>query len=168
MKASSSDPQTNSLSKTWAIDPSNMTNLTRILFLLSALSGAISVGIGAMGAHSLPKRLQAQGFSQEQVDKKLDQCELATRYQMFHALAVLVLTLSGHASRSRLALAASVLMLLGTLGFSGGLYSMVFADEIIHWSIVPIGGSLFILGWLHLGASALGSSSVGSPSPPGL
>ena len=87
---------------------------------------------------------------------------------MFHALAVLVLTLSGHASRSRLALAASVLMLLGTLGFSGGLYSMVFADEIIHWSIVPIGGSLFILGWLHLGASALGSSLVGSPSPPGL
>jgi uncharacterized membrane protein YgdD (TMEM256/DUF423 family) len=54
-------------------------------------------------------------------------------------------------------------MLMGTLGFSGGLYSMVFADEIIHWSIVPIGGSLFILGWLHLGASALGSSLVTAP-----
>ncbi len=140
-----------------------MTNLPRILLFLAALSGAISVGIGAMGAHSLPKQLQSQGFSQEQVDKKLDQCELATRYQMFHALAVLVLTLSGYASRSRLALAASVLMLMGTLGFSGGLYSMVFADEIIHWSIVPIGGSLFILGWLHLGASALGSSLVTPP-----
>jgi uncharacterized membrane protein YgdD (TMEM256/DUF423 family) len=131
-----------------------MSNLPRILLFLAALSGAISVGIGAMGAHSLPKQLQSKGFSQEQVAKKLDQCELATRYQMFHALAVLVLTLSGYASRSRLALAASVLMLMGTLGFSGGLYSMVFADEIIHWSIVPIGGSLFILGWLHLGASA--------------
>jgi uncharacterized membrane protein YgdD (TMEM256/DUF423 family) len=47
------------------------------------------------------------------------------------------------------------LMLLGTVGFSGGLYSMVFADEIIHWSIVPIGGMLFILSWICLASSGL-------------
>ncbi|MFM7927035.1 MAG: DUF423 domain-containing protein [Pirellula sp.] len=107
-----------------------------------------------MGAHSLPKRLETQGFNQEQIDKKLHQCELATRYQMFHALGVLVLATTQYVTRSRLAMASAVLMLLGTIGFSGGLNSMVFANEIIHWSIVPIGGMLFILGWICLAVSS--------------
>lgn len=132
-----------------------MNQLARVLIFLAALSGAISVGIGAMGAHSLPKRLEAQGFNQEQIDKKLHQCELATRYQMFHALGVLVLAATQYVTRSRLAKVSAVLMLLGTIGFSGGLYSMVFADEIIHWSIVPIGGMLFILSWICLAGSGL-------------
>ena len=132
-----------------------MYQLARVLIIIAALSGAISVAIGAMGAHSLPKRLEAQGFNQEQIDKKLHQCELATRYQMFHALGVLVLAATQYVTRSRLAMASAVLMLLGTVGFSGGLYSMVFADEIIHWSIVPIGGMLFILSWICLASSGL-------------
>lgn len=132
-----------------------MNSLARVFLILAALSGAMSVAIGAMGAHRLPKQLESQGFSHEQIEKKLHQCELATRYQMFHALAVLAMTLSGYASRSKLTKTAVVMMLLGTIGFSGGLYSMVFADEIIHWSIVPIGGALFILGWLYLAASSL-------------
>jgi uncharacterized membrane protein YgdD (TMEM256/DUF423 family) len=74
---------------------------------------------------------------------------------MFHALGVLVLTATQYVTRSRLAKTSAVLMLLGSLGFSGGLYSMVFADEIIHWSIVPIGGMLFILSWICLAASGL-------------
>lgn len=132
----------------------NMNNPARFLLILAALSGCISVAVGAMLAHSLPKRLESQGFTQEQIEKKLHQCELATRYQMSHALAILVLAATGYVSRSKLAAAAAVMMLLGTIGFSGGLYSMVFADEMIHWSIVPIGGSLFIFGWLSLAASA--------------
>lgn len=146
-----------------------MNQPARLFVILAALSGAMAVAIGAMGAHSLPKRLQAQGFSQEQIEKKLDQCDLATRYQMFHALAVLGLATSGYCSRSKLSLAAAVMMLMGTVGFSGGLYSMVFADEIIHWSIVPIGGSLFILGWLHLAASAffLGPKTATAHDPSG-
>jgi len=132
-----------------------MNSLARIFLILASLSGAMSVAIGAMGAHSLPSRLESQGFNQEQVDKKLHQCELATRYQMFHALAVLALSLSGYATRSKLTKTGTIMMLLGTVGFSGGLYSMVFADQIIHWSIVPIGGALFILGWLYVAGSAL-------------
>lgn len=125
-----------------------------VFLTLSALLGAIAVAIGAMGSHSLPKRLEAQGFPQSQIDKKLHQCDLATRYQMFHALAVLVLAVTGFCQRSRLAKASAIMMLIGTVGFSGGLYSMVFADEIIHWSIVPLGGSMFILGWFSLATSA--------------
>ena len=126
----------------------------RILLLLASLSGAMAVAIGAMGAHSLPKQLEARGLSESEVEKKVHQCELGTRYQMVHALAILVIVLTGHALRSRAATIAAILMLLGTVGFAGGLYSIVFADNIIHWSIVPLGGSLFILGWISLAISS--------------
>jgi uncharacterized membrane protein YgdD (TMEM256/DUF423 family) len=74
---------------------------------------------------------------------------------MAHALALLAIGLSGFANRSVFGKLAAIFMLLGTVAFSGGLYSMVFANEIIHWSIVPIGGSLFIIGWLSLAVASL-------------
>ncbi|MBM3964827.1 MAG: DUF423 domain-containing protein [Planctomycetes bacterium] len=139
-----------------------------ILVLIAALSGAISVGIGAMGAHSLPKQLESRGYPDSVVQKKLDQCELGVRYQLFHTIALLALGLSPLAIPTTIEPAgtsppkpmrgvkvAAFLWLLGICCFSGGLYSMVFADQIIHWSIVPLGGMMLILGWLALAATAL-------------
>ncbi|MCU0709263.1 MAG: DUF423 domain-containing protein [Pirellula sp.] len=137
-------------------------NTFRWLLLLAGISGAIAVGIGAIGAHSLPKQLEKRGLSPELITKKLEQCELGVRYQMYHALAILSIALWGRSAGARLLGIACVLFLLGTLCFSGGLYSIVFADEIIHWSIVPIGGSTLILGWLCVAMSAIASSSEAS------
>jgi len=131
-----------------------MNNLSKWLLLLAGISGAIAVGIGAMGAHSLPKQLEKRGLAPDIVAKKLDQCELGVRYQMYHALALAAIALSTRAAGSKLLRAASVLFLVGTLCFSGGLYSIVFADQIIHWSIVPIGGSTLIAAWLCVASSA--------------
>ncbi|MFN7627428.1 MAG: DUF423 domain-containing protein [Pirellula sp.] len=148
--------------------------LQPILVFIAAISGAISVGIGAMGAHSLPKQLEARGYSDSVVQKKLDQCELGVRYQLFHSLALLALGLSPLTIPTKLAnctnsttadtalaekpmrgvKAAAILWMLGIGCFSGGLYSIVFADQIIHWSIVPLGGTMLILGWLTLAATA--------------
>lgn len=130
-------------------------SITRWLVFLAAISGFLSVGIGAMASHSLPKRLATQGFDETTISKKLDQCDIGSKYQMAHAIALLALGLSGFSNHSKLAQLASCLMLLGTLFFSGGLYSLVFADAIIHWSIVPIGGSLLMLGWLSLALASL-------------
>jgi uncharacterized membrane protein YgdD (TMEM256/DUF423 family) len=126
----------------------------RWLLTLAGISGAIAVGIGAIGAHSLPKRLAAQGLDPVAIEKKLDQCELAARYQMYHALAVVGLALAPVSQRCRLLRVAAVLFLVGTLGFSGGLYSIVFADQIIHWSIVPLGGTTWIVAWLCVASAA--------------
>lgn len=135
--------------------PISPTAITRWLVFLAAISGFISVGIGAMASHSLPKRLAAQGFDEATIAKKLDQCDIGSEYQMAHALALLALGLSGFVNQSKFARFAAILMLLGSVCFSGGLYSLVFADEIIHWSIVPIGGSLLMLGWLSLALASL-------------
>jgi uncharacterized membrane protein YgdD (TMEM256/DUF423 family) len=99
--------------------------------------------------------LEKRGLAPDIVAKKLDQCELGVRYQMYHALALAAIALSTRAAGSKLLCAASVLFLVGTLCFSGGLYSIVFADQIIHWSIVPIGGSTLIAAWLCVASSAV-------------
>lgn len=132
-----------------------MNNTSRWLLLLAGLSGAIAVGIGAMGAHSLPKQLEKRGLAPDLIAKKLDQCELAVRYQMYHALALVAIALSSRTAGSRLLTTASVLFLVGTICFAGGLYSIVFADQIIHWSIVPLGGSTLIIAWICLVASSM-------------
>ncbi|MFN7732612.1 MAG: DUF423 domain-containing protein [Pirellula sp.] len=131
----------------------------RPLLVIAALLGATAVGIGAFAAHGLPKRLEAQGLEPEVVQKKLDQCELAVRYQMFHALAILAMALAPIATRTAIIPLSAFAMLLGVGFFSGGLYSMVFANQIIHWAIVPIGGSILILGWCVLLLGALTQSA---------
>lgn len=131
----------------------------RPLLVIAALLGASAVGIGAFAAHGLPKRLETQGLEPELVQKKLDQCELAVRYQMFHALAILAMALSPIATRTAIIPLSAFAMLLGVVFFSGGLYSMVFANQIIHWAIVPIGGSILILGWSVLLFGALTQSA---------
>lgn len=138
-----------------------MSDAARWLLFLAGISGAIAVGIGAMGAHSLPKQLERRGLAPEVIAKKLDQCELGVRYQMYHALALAALALSNAVAASRLMRAAAVLFLIGTLCFSGGLYSIVFADQILHWSIVPLGGSTLILAWICVALGALLGTSRG-------
>ena len=128
---------------------------SRWLVFFAAISGLACVGIGAMGSHSLPKRLQQAGLSDADVQKKIGQCEIAVRYQMFHTLAILSLGLT-HATASRRAWrVACILFMVGIGLFSGGLYSMVFFDVMGHWSIVPLGGAAMMLAWLTLGIGAI-------------
>jgi len=128
---------------------------SRWIVFVAAISGLICVGIGAMGSHSLPKRLQAAGLSELDVQKKLGQCEIAVKYQMFHALAALCLGLCPATATRRSWKLASFLFFVGSALFSGGLYSMVFFDAMGHWSIVPIGGATMMLGWLTLAIGAI-------------
>jgi uncharacterized membrane protein YgdD (TMEM256/DUF423 family) len=144
-----------------------MQNVSRWLLVLAGISGAIAVGIDALGAHSLPKQLEKRGLAPEAIAKKLDQCELGARYQMYHALALVAIALSNRARNSRWLTVASVLFLIGTLCFSGGLYSIVFADQILHWSIVPLGGTTLIAAWLCIAAGALRGSEPATLSSAG-
>ena len=124
---------------------------SRWLVLVAAISGFICVGIGAMGAHSLPKRLQQAGLSDIEVQKKIGQCEIAVKYQMVHTLAILSLALAPATATRQAWKGACILFLVGIGLFSGGLYSMVYFDAMGHWSIVPLGGATMMLAWITLG-----------------
>jgi uncharacterized membrane protein YgdD (TMEM256/DUF423 family) len=124
----------------------------------AALSAFTCVGIGAFGAHGLPERLEEQGFTDAQIGKKLDQCEIGVRYQMFHSLALLALGLATTPGGRIPRTIPFVLFSAGIFMFSGNLYLLVFWDRMLHWSIIPLGGLLWMIGWFWLAIGALFSS----------
>jgi len=132
--------------------------MARIWIVVAALLGACGVSVGAYHAHGLQKTLE-KSYTEEEVTKKMDNCETAVRYQMYHVAALLAVGILGFSQRSRVLHVAGVFLILGVVGFSGGLYLIVFADNMIHWAIVPSGGLLLILGWVLLAVAGLFSTS---------
>jgi uncharacterized membrane protein YgdD (TMEM256/DUF423 family) len=87
-------------------------------------------------------------------DRQFEIFEVAVRYQMYHALALVAVGLWSERHPSRRATAAGLCFLLGVVVFSGLLYALAFTQIKILGAIVPIGGLAFIGGWLCLAAAA--------------
>lgn len=120
----------------------------RIWIFLAGLLGAAAVTLGAYHAHGLQEMLEGKGLDAAEVAKQLHNCDVAVKYQMYHALALLGVGILLSRRGSLLLNVAGVIFLLGVAGFSGGLYFMVFDVAHLHWSVIPAGGALLILGWL--------------------
>ncbi len=115
----------------------------RFLFI-AVLLGALSVGIGAFGAHTLKDYLTAQS---------LTTFETGVRYQFYHVFA-LALTgiLYKYYPNKKIQLAGN-LFIAGIIFFSGSLYVLaLFGTDHFKWvgAITPAGGVFFIAGWLFL------------------
>jgi uncharacterized membrane protein YgdD (TMEM256/DUF423 family) len=120
------------------------------MLLIGALLGALAVTCGAFGAHFMPEFLKAQGRSDELVLKRLGDWEVASRYLMYHALAVIACGLLASFRPSRSLNIAVWFFILGTAIFSGMLYALVLSEQTFLGRIVPIGGLLMIFGWITL------------------
>lgn len=110
------------------------------LVAAGALNAAIAIAAGAFGAHALRERLDA---------RRLEIFETAARYQMFHALALVlcgVLVMRGMTSAGT----AGWIMQGGIVVFSGSLYALALSDVRVLGAITPIGGVAFMVGWLLL------------------
>lgn len=124
--------------------------------LKGALLAGLSVALGAFAAHGLEKHLESGAMTERQMHN----FETAARYQMYHALAILLCALLLRQSQARLLKAAPWLFSLGILLFSGSLYLLSVRDVIglsnWHWlgPVTPLGGLCFMAGWVLL---ALGS-----------
>ncbi len=120
--------------------------------VLGACLGALAVGLGAFGAHGLPKYYDLLDLSagDDLRHKGLANWEIAARYHMYHALAMFGVGIL--ADRRRLALldAAGICFFVGILVFSGCLYALSLTGTKILGAIVPIGGVSFIVGWVLL------------------
>jgi uncharacterized membrane protein YgdD (TMEM256/DUF423 family) len=114
----------------------------RNTLLSAAVMGCLAVMIGAFGAHALKPTLVATG--------RLDTYELAVRYQFYHALAMLAVgVLMGQFSSKKLYY-AGFFFLLGIFLFSGSLFALCFTGLGVLGAVTPLGGVLFILGWVFL------------------
>jgi len=120
----------------------------KLWLALASLLAAVAVMMGAYHAHGLEKSLQNRGLEPAVVSRRMHDAEVAVRYQFYHSLGLLILTLAFRRRQTRCATLATALMLAGMILFSGGLYLIVFAGTAIHWAIVPLGGLLLIAAWI--------------------
>lgn len=117
------------------------------LYALAALSMAIGVGCGAFGAHGLRDVVSASD---------LQIWEKAVFYQLIHSLAVLVILVTPHTLfDEKRATRLAQLFLVGTVIFSGSLYTLVLTNHRWLGAITPLGGTCFIAGWTVLSIGAL-------------
>ena len=124
------------------------TELTdRRLVAVGAILGGLAVTLGAFGAHALKSRIGADALGWWQT---------AVEYQMWHALAVLALGLSGGSGR-RL---PAWLMAGGILVFSGTLYALALGAPKWLGAVTPLGGIAMILGWALLAWRVTRSSTA--------
>ncbi len=121
---------------------------TKTIMGFAAAFGFMAIAFGAMGAHALKAHLDAEG---------LKAFETGVRYQAWHAIALLAISLSGASIKYQNAIAWT--WILGTFLFSGSIY-LLSTSEISGLQVsflgptTPIGGLLFMSGWLLLLLSA--------------
>jgi uncharacterized membrane protein YgdD (TMEM256/DUF423 family) len=134
-----------------------MSNLSRRWIAIGALLAGIGVGLGAFGAHGLKDTLIRYGYSGDDLARRLSIWETAVRYQMFHAIA---LVLVGFALQLRESFVWRIVpwaFLIGIILFCGPLKVLTFAGP--QWNrlgaIVPVGGASMIAGWIAFAICAL-------------
>lgn len=117
--------------------------MQKIFLLTASLFGAVGVTLGAMGAHFLSDYF-IQGGTQYWAT--------ATLYLFIHTLALLFLSI--HSPLLKTKKWAGTSWACGIILFSGSLYSLALDAPKWLGAITPIGGLLFISGWLLLAVSS--------------
>lgn len=114
---------------------------------IAAVLGAVTVILGAFGAHALKQILPATALAT---------FETAVRYQFYHVFAILLTGILYKEYMNKFVQNAGHLFIIGIVLFSGSLYLLTYleATETIGYrgvgAITPIGGLCFISGWISL------------------
>ena len=110
---------------------------------LAGISGALAVGLGAFGAHSLEELLIQTN--------RLETFQTAVHYHFYHTLALLGIGILSTLKPEWKGLGFSAwCMILGILIFSGSLYILCLTGLTWLGGITPLGGLAFILGWMNI------------------
>lgn len=121
--------------------------MIRIFLGIAAIFGGLSVAAGAFASHALKEKLS---------ERAIAIFETGARYQMYHALALLMiaLLLARAETAQSILVAAGVAFIVGVVIFSGSLYTLSLTN--IKWlgAITPLGGVAFIVGWSCLAVAA--------------
>ena len=123
-----------------------MNKFDKKIGLIAAVLGGITIAIGAFGAHGLKQLVEADAILS---------FETGVRYQMYHVLVLLLVAFARPLSAGTKQWVLR-LFCFGIILFSGSIYLLAL-KEVLPFSvrflgpITPIGGLLYILGWLRLG-----------------
>ena len=132
--------------------------LSKYYISIAAFLGALTVALGAFGAHALKAVLSPAA---------LITYETAVRYQMYHVVALLItgilMNKAASPKQQKLLRRAGLFFIDGIVLFSGSLYFIVakpfLGIEGLPWVgvITPMGGLLWMVAWVLLALSQLPS-----------
>lgn len=119
--------------------------MKQIVLIFGTVYGALSVALGALGAHALKKVLS---------EAQLQSFEVGVKYQMYHAIVLLVIGFF-FAFDTRLQQWIGGSFIAGTFLFSFSIYLLSLsgwmgANLKFLGPVTPFGGLLLILGWVLL------------------
>lgn len=124
--------------------------MNKQIIITASFFGMLAVILGAFGAHQLKAILAPQ---------HLETWHTAVQYHFYHVFALLFLSTFAR-FKSKLIAASYYLFTLGIVFFSGSLYLLACRDA-FGWNglgflgpITPLGGVLFISGWITLALAA--------------
>ena len=109
--------------------------------MIGAMSGCLVVIMGAFGSHALNEILDDYGKS---IYNK------AVLYHMFHSIAILILGLINKIQPEIQLSMAGWSFVFGIILFSGSLYILAITGIKSLGIITPIGGILFVIGWVFI------------------
>ena len=112
---------------------------------IGAINAVIAIAAGAFGAHALKATLDA---------RRLGIFETASRYQMYHALALVLIGIIVAQGNPGVRCAAWAIQ-GGVIVFSGSLYLLALTDVSWLGAITPFGGVAMMVGWVLLAWKAL-------------
>ena len=117
----------------------NLHPLAKKSLVIGTAMLALAVIIGAFGAHGLKNMVEAE---------KLVTFETGVRYHFYHGFGIILLALIQQNFQTLKLDISLWSFLLGTLLFSFNCYLYVLTGMKIFAMIVPIGGLMFLLGWI--------------------
>ncbi|MGV6829707.1 MAG: DUF423 domain-containing protein [Flavobacteriales bacterium] len=122
-----------------------MDKINKKIVFLAAILGAVTITLGAFGAHGLKELISA---------KLLQTFETGVRYQMYHTVAILIVGLVSNIEKNTQKWVVRF-FLIGIILFSGSIYLLSLKDLLVIDTtfiavLTPLGGLFFILGWLRL------------------
>ncbi|WP_299484607.1 DUF423 domain-containing protein [Acaryochloris sp. IP29b_bin.137] len=127
--------------------------MAKLFLLAGSMFGGLSVAAGAFASHALKAQLS---------ERSQHIFETGTKYQMYHALALILVSLiSSHTEGGEgLLTLAGYAFIAGIVLFSGSLYGLSLFG--IKWfgPITPLGGVAFLVGWGCIAISALRSTPM--------
>ncbi len=116
--------------------------MQKTFLLIATVFGALSVILGAFGAHALKDMLSTTGH--------LDTFNTAVKYQFYHTLALLAVGILMKDFNNSQFLWSGYAFIVGIILFSGSLYVISFANVGVFGIITPVGGLSLIAGWILL------------------
>jgi uncharacterized membrane protein YgdD (TMEM256/DUF423 family) len=120
--------------------------MNRFWLIVAAVSGFLTVALGAFGAHALKNVLDSYGRGIY---------EKAVQYQMFHTAALLVVGILQHLHPQTSFTGAGWAFFSGLILFSGSLYLLALTGAKWWGAVTPFGGLAFLLGWAWLAYALL-------------